>query len=72
VAEASKIAERKVEPRPSDNLMQLHLHGSFHTGHLGLEPRSRVENGSVDLHNRLKVRDPVDPCMPATALSTPS
>ena len=50
----------QAEPRPSYNLMKFHLQQSLATSHLGLEPRSRLINGSVDLYNRLKVRDPLD------------
>lgn len=59
---SSKVVKPKgpTETRPSDELMDHHLNQSLRTSHLGLEPRSRVINGSVDLYNRFKARDPVE------------
>ena len=62
LAQVDKIeqARHPAEIRPSDHLMGHHLNGSLRTSHLGPEPRSKVQKGSVDLYNRLKVRDPID------------
>jgi len=61
LVEAGKIEKaEQTEARPADNLMKFHLQRSLPISHLGPEPRSKLINGSVDLYNRLRVRDPID------------
>jgi hypothetical protein len=56
--------------RPSDHLVTFHLHQSAPLGNLSAERGAKVSAGTVDLYNRLKVRDAVDSiyCLSIVAL----
>ena len=53
-------AESSIVSRPSNRLIGFQLNRSLRTGNLGQEPRSKIQDGSVDRYNGFKVKDIIE------------
>ncbi len=62
-------AEKPSQMRPSDRLLSHHVTGSLRTHNLGLDIRSEVAGGSVDLYSRFKPRDVIDSILIASIVA---